>query len=129
MIDLVKQPWPWYVAGPIIALVMFLLLFFGKNFGMSANLRTMCAMGGAGRVSDFFQFDWKGQRWNLVFVVGAILGGFIASNWLMLTEEVVLSESTTIALSHLGFSNVGGTSQELLLDRPHTNDQIDLLVT
>lgn len=80
--DLIYEPWPWYVAGPLIALVMFLLLFAGKQFGMSSNLRTMCSAGGAGKVADFFKFNWKEERWNLLVVVGAVIGGFIASQFM-----------------------------------------------
>lgn len=107
MIEFISQPWPWYVAGPLLALVMFLLLYFGKNFGLSANLRTMCSIGGAGKVSDFFNFEWKAQRWNLVFVTGAIIGGFIASNFLGSSEGIQLSEETVQGLEELGFKNVG----------------------
>lgn len=80
--DWIYNPWPWYVAGPLIAVVMFLLLFVGKQFGMSSNLRTTCAAVGAGRASDFFKFDWKDERWNLMVVLGAIIGGYIASNYM-----------------------------------------------
>jgi hypothetical protein len=52
--DFILQPWPWYVAGPIIAFCMFLMFFFGKKFGVSSNLETVCAMGGAGKFVDFF---------------------------------------------------------------------------
>ncbi|MBT0606726.1 YeeE/YedE family protein [Aequorivita echinoideorum] len=76
------EPWPWYISGPLIALVMFILLFVGKQFGMSSNLRTACAAVGAGKASDFFRFDWKAERWNLMVVLGAMIGGFIASNYL-----------------------------------------------
>ncbi|HEY9185384.1 MAG TPA: YeeE/YedE family protein, partial [Salegentibacter sp.] len=79
------EPWPWYVAGPLIALMMFILIFTGKDFGMSANLRTMCSMCGAGKNIEFFNFNWKSQRWNLMVVVGAIIGGFIGAN--VLTED------------------------------------------
>lgn len=78
----IYNPWPWYVAGPLIALTMFLLLFMGKQFGMSANLRTKCAALGAGKAADFFKFNWKDERWNLMIVIGAIIGGFLASNYL-----------------------------------------------
>ncbi|HBR55535.1 MAG TPA: YeeE/YedE family protein [Flavobacteriaceae bacterium] len=78
----IYEPWPWYVAGPLIALVMFLLLLVGKQFGMSSNLRTACAAVGAGKAADFFKYDWKSERWNLTVVLGAILGGFIASNYM-----------------------------------------------
>ena len=80
--DWIYEPWPWYVSGPLIALVMFTLLFLGKKFGMSSNLRTACAACGAGKAADFFKFDWKADLWNLMVVVGAIIGGFIASNYM-----------------------------------------------
>lgn len=76
------EPWPWYVAGPLIALIMCALLFAGRQFGMSSNLRTLCAAGGAGKAAEFFRFDWKKERWNLTVVLGAIIGGFIASHYL-----------------------------------------------
>jgi len=78
----IYEPWPWYIAGPLIALVMFVLLLAGKQFGMSSNLRTACSAMGAGRVSDFFKFDWKEEGWNLMVVLGAIIGGVVASNYL-----------------------------------------------
>lgn len=107
MIEFISQPWPWYVAGPLIALVMFLLLFFGKNFGVSANLRTMCSIGGAGKMNRFFDFNWKSQVWNLVFVAGAILGGFLAVNFLSDGSEVHISEATVEKLSSYGMENPG----------------------
>lgn len=78
----ITDPWPWYVAGPLIALVMLVLLLIGKKFGMSSNLRTACAALGAGKKVDFFKFDWRAERWNLMVTIGAILGGFIASNYM-----------------------------------------------
>lgn len=78
----IYEPWPWYVAGPLIALTMFVLLFAGKQFGMSSNLRTMCSIGGAGKFSSFFKFDWKAERWNLLVVIGAVIGGFISAQYL-----------------------------------------------
>jgi len=107
MIDFISQPWPWYVAGPLIALVMFLLLYFGGNFGVSANLRTMCAAAGAGNNCDFFQFNWQSQKWNLVFVAGAIIGGFLAFNFLSSETSIQLSEATVEKLKAIGFSDPG----------------------
>jgi len=80
--NFIYESLPWYVSGPLIALVMFVLLIIGKQFGMSSNLRTACAAFGAGKASDFFKFDWKAERWNLMLVIGAVLGGFIASNYI-----------------------------------------------
>ncbi|MGB5944028.1 MAG: YeeE/YedE thiosulfate transporter family protein [Leeuwenhoekiella sp.] len=97
----IYEPWPWYVAGPMIALVLFLLLFVGKQFGMSSNLRTACAAVGGGKTSDFFKFDWKSQRWNLVVVLGAAIGGFLASHFLS-NNTVQISEAVTQDLAALG---------------------------
>lgn len=105
--DWIYEPWPWYVAGPIIALVMVLLLFFGKSFGVSANLRTMCSIAGAGKYSSFFKFDWKGQMWNIVFIIGAVLGGFISNQYLTNDEKIDLNPSTIENLKDLGVEDAG----------------------
>jgi hypothetical protein len=80
--DWVSQPWPWYVTGALIAFSMFLLLWFGGEFGVSNNLRTLCAMGGAGKTADFFRFNWRAQIWNLIFVAGTAVGGAVAAGYL-----------------------------------------------
>jgi len=103
----ILDPWPWYVAGPLIAFIMFLLLMVGKRFGMSSNLRTLCTMCGAGNTSDFFKFDWKSQRWNLIVVLGAIIGGFIGATYLSTSTEVAISPKTIEDLQALGFSSAG----------------------
>jgi len=76
--SLITEPWPWYIAGPSIALVLAGLLLGGKTFGMSSNMRTLCAICGAGNNTEFFNFEWKKQIWNLIVIGGALLGGFIA---------------------------------------------------
>ncbi|MDO6490834.1 MAG: YeeE/YedE thiosulfate transporter family protein [Cellulophaga sp.] len=105
--DSIFQPWPWYVSGPLIALVLFLLLFVGKNFGMSSNLRTLCTICGADKKSDFFKFDWKNQRWNLIVMIGAIIGGYIGANFLTETTAVDINPETIKNLQELGFSSAG----------------------
>ena len=80
--NILYDPWPWYVAGPLIALVLFLLLLIGRQFGMSSNLRTACSAMGAGKAADFFKFEWKEERWNLMVVLGAVIGGFLASHFM-----------------------------------------------
>ncbi|MDO1499901.1 YeeE/YedE thiosulfate transporter family protein [Winogradskyella maritima] len=103
----ILEPWPWYVSGPLIAVVMFALLYLGKTFGMSSNLRTLCTIGGAGKFSEFFKFDWKAQRWNLIVVLGAIIGGFIAHHLLSNPTDIDLNPETVAELSTLGFENAG----------------------
>ncbi|WP_405208053.1 YeeE/YedE family protein [Aquimarina sp. LLG6339-5] len=101
------EPWPWYVSGPLITLVMFLLLMMGKKFGVSSNLRTMCTICGAGKTADFFRFDWKSQRWNLVVVFGIIIGGFIAENYLSFDTKVNLNANVVKDLQAKGFADAG----------------------
>jgi uncharacterized membrane protein YedE/YeeE len=86
---------------------MFLLIFIGKGFGMSSNLRTMCTLCGAGSKADFFDFDWKSQRWNLIVVAGAIIGGFIGANLLTYDLSVAINPKTIISLEKLGFMSAG----------------------
>ena len=107
IIDFLLQPWPWYFSGPMIALVLFLLLWTGKSFGMSSNLRTFCAALGAGKKVPFFQFDWKAQRWNLIVALGAVVGGHIAANFLSVSTAVAISESAIEQLNNLGIQDAG----------------------
>jgi len=109
MVEWISQPWPWYVAGPLISLVMFLLLYFGKRFGVSSNLKTMCTMVGAGKISGFFRFNWKDDVWNLLFVLGGLIGGYIAKEYLSLSETVEISEATIAQLQSLGIENPGAS--------------------
>lgn len=103
----ILAPWPWYISGPLIALTMFVLLYIGKNFGMSANLRTLCTMCGAGKTCDFFCFDWKAQRWNLLVMVGAMAGGFTASHYLSSNQVPHLNPKTIEQLHTLGIESAG----------------------
>lgn len=104
MIELISQPWHWAISGTMIVFVMFLLLWFGGEFGVSSNLRTMCAIGGAGKNCDFFKFDWRNQIWNLVFIGGAVIGGFIASTILSSPEPVQISAATQAYLQTVGIN-------------------------
>ncbi|WP_298426763.1 YeeE/YedE thiosulfate transporter family protein [uncultured Kordia sp.] len=107
--DWIYEPWPWYVSGFMIALIMVLLIMVGKNFGISGNLRTICSICGGGNKADFFRFDWKTQRWNLVVVFGAIIGGFIANQFLTIDTSVAIDPKTIDNLQQLGFENAGNT--------------------
>ncbi len=105
--------WPWYISGFLIGAVMLLLIYFGKTFGMSSNLRTMCTVMGAGKVSEFFRFDWKSQRWNLAVVLGAVIGGFIAVNYLSDGTGVNINPQTVTELQQM---NIDAPQGKLLPD-------------
>ncbi|WP_293928483.1 YeeE/YedE family protein [Sphingobacterium sp. UBA6320] len=102
MLEIIQKPWPWYISGPLIALIMFLLLKQGKDFGMSNNLRTMCSIAGAGKTSSFFRFDWKAQIWNLLVVLGTIIGGFIARFYLSDGAPPAINQDSIADLQALG---------------------------
>jgi uncharacterized protein len=112
MLEVLKQPWPWYTSGAVIAFIMVLLLFFGKSFGFSANLRTICSACGAGKRVKFFDFNWRSQIWNLLFLLGAIIGGFISAEFLSNGEAVQISEATLQDLTVLGISSPQGIQPE-----------------
>lgn len=105
--------WPWYISGFLIGAVMLLLIYFGKTFGMSSNLRTMCTILGAGKTSDFFKFDWKSQRWNLTVVLGAALGGWLAVTYLSDGSGVNLNPQTVTELQQM---NIDAPEGKLLPD-------------
>lgn len=101
--EIISQPWPWYIAGPAISMVLFFLLYFGKTFGISGNYRTICAAVGAGKNTKFFDFNWKNERWNLVFIMGTLIGAAIAKFWFFDgTSEI--SDATIADLQALGLS-------------------------
>lgn len=104
MREIITQTWSWWFSGTMIAAIMFFLLYFGQSFGFSSNLRTICAATGVGKKISFFNFNWKNQIWNLVFLVGAIIGGFIAKQFLSTDAPVDISASTITDLSKLGIA-------------------------
>ena len=92
MIDSLKAPWPWYIAGAIIGLIVPLLLIIGnKTFGLSSNLRHICAACFPANIK-FFKYNWKNEIWNLFFVVGIIIGAFIATHYLSNPNAIVINE-------------------------------------
>ena len=106
--NLIFDTWPWYFSGFLIGMIMLSLLYFGKSFGMSSNLRSMCAMVGAGKHASFFDFDWKAQRWNLVVVLGSMLGGFVATNYMSSPSNVSINPETIEVLATLGIDAPNG---------------------
>ena len=106
--EIVFGTWHWAVSGFLIGMVMLLLIYFGKSFGMSSNLRTMCTMAGAGKFSDFFKFDWREQKWSLAVVLGAFVGGFIAFYFLSNGTGVIINPDTVSQLQTLGIEAPNG---------------------
>lgn len=100
-----KQPWAWYVAGPLIGLTVPALLIIGnKTFGISSSLRHICASCLPANI-PFFQYNWRKEIWNLVFVVGILLGGFVAMTLLANPNPVEVNPALATELSTYGITN------------------------
>ena len=98
----ISQPWHWSISGLAIAFVLFLMMYFGERFGISTSFQTLCSIGGARRWSDYFDLDWRKYDWLLVFVVGSIIGGAIAANFITDDQPLVLANATIADLQQLG---------------------------
>ena len=110
MIEFLSQPWPWYVAGPIMGLTVPALLLLGnKHFGISANLRHACAACFPGNVK-FFKYNWRKEAWNLVFVLGILIGAMLASQFLPDPENIKIAPALAAELAGYG---IQGTANML----------------
>ena len=108
MLELIKQPWPWYLAGPIIGLMVPLALLLGnKRFGVSSSLRHICAACMPGNI-EFFRYNWRKELWSLFFVGGILIGGYLSNHLLISDERVDISEKTVHDLQQLGLTNFNG---------------------
>jgi len=100
--EFLKQPWPWYAGGPLIGLFVPALLFAGnKAFGVSSSLKHLCAICIPADIS-FFKYDWKKESWNLFFVVGILIGGFIAGQFFNGQHPVQINPHTAELLKQNG---------------------------
>lgn len=103
--NLLTQPWPWYISGPLIGLMVPILLISGnKAFGISSSLRHICAACIPGS-SNFFKYDWKAESWNLLFAAGIVLGGFLAGYVFQNPNPVDISPNTIRDLNDLGVTD------------------------
>ncbi|WP_113662167.1 YeeE/YedE family protein [Pedobacter nanyangensis] len=105
MLEFLKQPWPWYVTGPLIGLTVPLLLIIGnKSFGISSSLRHICASCIPANI-PFFKYDWKKEVWNLFFVFGIFLGGVVAISLLSNPAPMEVNPKLAAELAGYGITN------------------------
>lgn len=106
MLDILKNPWPWYIAGPLIGLTVPVLLIVGnKAFGISSSLRHICAACIPTNI-PFFKYEWTKEIWNLFFVGGILLGGFLAVSLLANPNPVEIHPNLAAELSGYGITNL-----------------------
>ncbi|MEY4203281.1 MAG: hypothetical protein RL013_984 [Bacteroidota bacterium] len=119
MIQFLSQPWPWYIAGVLIGLTVPALLLLGnKIFGISSNLRHICAACFPAGI-PFFKYNWKRELWNLFFVGGVVIGGIIASTVLADNSPMVIGETTKASLGQMGVRDFSGLMPSDLFGTAH----------
>jgi uncharacterized membrane protein YedE/YeeE len=116
MLEFIKQPWAWYVAGPLIGLTVPALLIIGnKSFGISSSLRHVCASCMPANI-PFFKYDWKKEVWNLFFVFGIFLGGAIAINLLSNANPIEVNPKLAEELATYGITNFNNLVPEDIIN-------------
>lgn len=118
MIEFFKQPWAWYVAGPLIGLMVPLLLIIGnKTFGISSSLRHICAACIPAKI-PFFSYEWKKEAWNLFLVTGVLIGGLIAGFLLTNNQPVQVNPKLVQELSTYGITDFNSMVPAQLFNFP-----------
>jgi hypothetical protein len=100
----IQQPWHWAFSGFMIVVVMFMLLYAGRKFGVSSSFDAICSLAGAGKRVRYFEGDWRKKTWLLVFLLGTIGGAAIASQWMQNSKPVNISEATRTDLAEMGIN-------------------------
>ncbi len=108
MLETIRQPWPWYIAGPLIGLTVPILLIIGnKAFGISSSLRHICAACIPANL-PFFKYEWKKEIWNLFFVAGIFLGGFLGVQLFSNPLPMDIAPSLATYLGQFGITDYMG---------------------
>jgi uncharacterized membrane protein YedE/YeeE len=116
MLEFLKQPWAWYVAGPLVGLTVPLLLIIGnKSFGISSSLRHICASCIPANI-PFFKYDWKKEIWNLLFVFGILIGGAVAISLLSNPNPVQVNPKLAEELAGYGITNYSNLIPEDIIN-------------
>lgn len=110
--EFLSQPWPWYIAGPIIGLMgPVLLLLANKSFGISSSLRQICACVLPANI-PFLTYDWKKDEWNLYFVAGLLISGFLSVTFLANSHAITLHPDVVEKLQAYQFEISGNLVPE-----------------
>jgi uncharacterized membrane protein YedE/YeeE len=110
MLSLLREPWPWYVAGPLIGLVVpFVYWYGGRKWGVSQSLQHLCAAAVPGKIA-YLTYDWRKQgAWSLSMVAGVLVGGLLGGRILSSPDDVVaISAATRSDLAQLGVRDFSG---------------------
>lgn len=109
MLHLLLQPWPWYVGGPLLGLMVPILLFVGnRHFGISSSFRHFCAALLPNRRPEYFRYHWQDSAWNLFLIAGTVIGGVVAALLLGGTRTPDLSAGARSMFASWGIGSVSG---------------------
>jgi uncharacterized membrane protein YedE/YeeE len=108
MKEILYEPWPWYVTGPLFGLTIPLLLIFGnKMLGVSSSMQHICTALLPSK-ANYFKYNWKDGIWNILVALGIVLGGLFCRLFLQNPDPVAISESTKADLADLGITDLTG---------------------
>lgn len=108
MVHFLLEPWPWYVAGPLLGLMVPILLFVGnRQFGISSSFRHICAAV-LPLKAEYFRYRWRDESWNLFLVAGSIAGAAIAALFLAGTAPPPVSPAARQLFASWGIASVAG---------------------
>jgi uncharacterized membrane protein YedE/YeeE len=102
--------WPWYVAGPLIGLVVpIVYLTAGRKWGISSVFRDVCAVTLRSRL-DYFRYDVRREGgWRLALVAGVVVGAALATALLPSPgPEIAIASATRADLAALGVRDFSG---------------------
>lgn len=104
-----SQPWPWYIAGPLIGLVIILLQWIdNKPLAASSSYRHVCSAAFPNGIPFLTNYNWRSESWNLFFVAGITIGGFLAGNLLSHPGNIAISHETAVQLRSIGLQDTNG---------------------
>jgi uncharacterized membrane protein YedE/YeeE len=89
LMEVIQNPWPWYVSGPLLGMtVPLLLLSSNKQFGVSSVFRHVgCALNW--EKIEYFNYDLKNHIWNFLFIVGLIFSAVFLLQWVEVKQGVL----------------------------------------
>ena len=88
-----------------------------RTFGISSSLRHICAACIPANI-PFFKYDWKKESWNLFFVAGVLVGGFIAFNYLSNNAPMEVNPKLAQEMAGYGITNYEGLIPKELFNWP-----------
>lgn len=108
IINYLSQPWPWYVGGPLIGIIIIMLQWIdNKPLAASSSYRHVCAATFPANI-PFLKYNWKAEIWNLLFVAGILIGGIVAGNFFSHPATIAISSEAAHHLQSIGLKDTTG---------------------